>query len=289
MRPPLGWIGLGVGLIALGSAPTLLASGRMQGVEWVLFGLGWLIVLITLADFAFAHLPETGWKHLHLVGWAWGLALPYFATYFYSYSYHYRLSFPIVPLLILPTALILGLWITPERIATWRFPLRFGYVLAILGVSLHGLLIPMYDEGYGWDWWWTMPAKDDLTDASLLELVAYLEQHHPDTPPRILAPGLQRLPFFFPTWDIDITTLPRRFDEIDGVTYFIDGIESQFLYATSGRIRPFHNEFYASLRRENVSLPPLRFEDWREHFDLYRSRQSIGLSCPLSMKAWRSR
>ena len=42
------------------------------------------------------------------VGWGLALALPYFVTWFYSYSYHYRLSFAIVPLLILPTAAILA-------------------------------------------------------------------------------------------------------------------------------------------------------------------------------------
>jgi 4-amino-4-deoxy-L-arabinose transferase-like glycosyltransferase len=267
-RPNRLMLVLGVILIALGVLPTIITPGRMANLEWVAFGLGMVIICITLADFAFAHLSENAWHYVRLVGWAYALAFPYFITYFYSYSYHYRLSFPIVPLLILPTAIILGMWITPEKIKHWRFPLRFGYVFAIFVISLHGILIPLYDEGYGWDFWWTMPAKDDLSDASLIELVRYFEAvaQQGDTP-RILAPGLQRLPFFFPLWDINITTIPRTFDEAGDADYFIDGIEAQALYANTGG---FHNPFYASLRRENfLTTPPIRLEDWREHFDIY--------------------
>lgn len=267
-RPNRIFLSLGVILIALGVAPTIINPARMADLEWVAFGLGMVLIFIALADFGFAHLSERGWRFVAVIGWGYALALPYFITYFYSYSYHYRLSFPIVSLLILPTATILGLWITPEKIKQWRFPLRFGYVVAILGVSLHGILIPLYDEGYGWDFWWTMPAKDDLRDASLIELVNYFEDvaQNGDTP-TILAPGLQRLPFFFPMWDINITKIPRTFDEAGDADYFIDGVEAQALYANTGG---FHNPFYASLRRENfITAPPIRFEDWREHFDIY--------------------
>ncbi|MDX2074939.1 MAG: glycosyltransferase family 39 protein [bacterium] len=266
-RPHIGFIAIGLLLIGFGVAPTIITPSRMQGLDWVFFVLGIIIVLIALADFAFAYLPEKDWRYVRLVGWAWALAMPYFITYFYSYSYHYRLSFPIVPLLILPTAIILGVWITPARIKAWQFLLRLGYVVAIFVVSLQGILIPLYDEGYGWDFWWTMPAKGDLSDASLTEVVAYFEDvAQTGATPSILAPGLQRLPFFFPTWDINITAVPRTFADMGDADYFIDGVESQALYANTGG---FHNPFYASLRRENFTTPPIRFEDWREHFDIY--------------------
>jgi 4-amino-4-deoxy-L-arabinose transferase-like glycosyltransferase len=266
-RPHIGFIAIGLILIGLGVAPTIITPSRMQGLDWVFFVLGIIILLVAFADFAFAYLPEKDWRSVRLVGWAWALATPYFITYFYSYSYHYRLSFPIVPLLILPTAMILGVWITPERIKAWRLPIRLGYVLAIFAVSLQGILIPLYDEGYGWDFWWTMPAKGDLSDASLTEVVAYFEDvAKTGATPSILAPGLQRLPFFFPTWDINITAVPRTFADMGDADYFIDGIESQAIYANTGG---FHSPFYASLRRENFTMPPIRFEDWREHFDLY--------------------
>jgi len=266
-RPNRIFLTVGMIFVALGVLPTIITPSRMMGLDWVFFLIGITILVSTLADFGFAHLSQTGWRNLALVGWAGALALPYFITYFYSYSYHYRLSFPIVPLLILPTAIILGVWITPERIKAWRFPVRFGYVLAIFAVSLQGILIPLYDEGYGWDFWWTMPAKDNLSDASLMELVTYFEDvAETGETPSILAPGLQRLPFFFPTWDINITAIPRTFADIGDADYFIDGIEPQFLYTVTGG---FHNPFYASLRRENFTAPPIRFEDWREHFDIY--------------------
>ena len=266
-RPNRIFLSLSLILIALGVAPTIITPSRMIGIDWVFFVGGIILFFITLVDYAFAYARETDWKYIRLVGWAWALAVPYFITYFYSYSYHYRLSFPIVPLLIFPSAIILGLWITPERVKLWHFPMRLGYVFAIFAISLQGILIPLYDEGYGWDFWWTMPAKDDLRDASFLELVTYLESLPPtEKPPSILAPGLQRLPFFFPTWDINITKIPRTFEDAQGADYFIDGIESQALYANTGG---FHNPFYASLRRENFTNPPIRFEDWREHIDVY--------------------
>lgn len=268
-RPNRLILTIGVISVALGVAPTIITPARMSNLEWVAFGLGMMLILMALADFAFAHLTEQAWKLVAIVGWGYVLALPYFVTYFYSYSYHYRLSFPIVPLLILPTAMILGLWITPDKIKQWRFPLRLGYLIGILGVSLHGILIPLYDEGYGWDFWWTMPSKGDLRDASLLEVVAYFDDvaQHNGTPPSIIAPGLQRLPFFFPLWDIQTTKIPRTFADAVDADYFIDSIEAQTLYAQTGG---FHNPFYASLRRENfIKAPPIRFEDWREHFDIY--------------------
>src|SRR5262249_40417587 len=49
-------------------------------------------------------------------GWMYLLGLPYFITWFYSYSYHYRLSFAVVPLMLMPTAVILARWLAAERL-----------------------------------------------------------------------------------------------------------------------------------------------------------------------------
>jgi hypothetical protein len=53
-------------------------------------------------------------------------------------------------------------------------------------------------------------------------LQIYLDQH-PDTPMHVIAPGIKRLPFFFPLEDIQLDTLPTHLSELDGITYFIYG------------------------------------------------------------------
>ena len=47
------------------------------------------------------------------------------------------------------------------------------------------------------------------------------EQDHSE-PPVVMAPGVKRLPFFFPTGKMIINQVPTRLDELAGVTYFVD-------------------------------------------------------------------
>jgi hypothetical protein len=53
-------------------------------------------------------------------------------------------------------------------------------------------------------------------------LQKYIDEH-PNEPLSVVAPQVKRLPFFFPTVDIKIDTMPMQLDQLDGVTYFIYG------------------------------------------------------------------
>ena len=61
-----------------------------------------------------------------VTGWSLLLALPYFVTFFFSYSYHYRLGFAVVPLLCLPIAIALSQILGPDRIGRWSALITAG-------------------------------------------------------------------------------------------------------------------------------------------------------------------
>ncbi len=261
-RPARGPVLFGVALVALAVTPTILQPARMGPLEWLLLIAGAAILALALGIHAAAYLSRGGRRDVAVIGWALLLALPYFVTWFRSYSYHYRLSFAIVPLLALPAALILARWFPAERVRGWR-PRRLAVHMAlVLALGIPGVAVTIYDEGAGWDWLWTLPASNDYSRAALLGAVAalddYIDQHGE---PVIIAPGLQPLPFFFPTVNIDVTSVPRRFEDVEGADLFIDGNLAALAYEDSGDVQPFHNQWYASLRRENVTRLLARFED----------------------------
>ncbi|MFW5691820.1 MAG: ArnT family glycosyltransferase [Chloroflexota bacterium] len=267
-RPNARWTLIGCALIAGGIVPTILEPARMGLVEWAALLIGTAVITLTLGDHALAHLGRIGQRNLQLIGWASVLALPYFITWFYSYSYHYRLSFPIVPLLLLPTAVILAAWITPARVAGWRFARRLGYAALVIGLGLPAVAVSAYDANLGWDWLWTIPEDDDFSEAALLAVVDYFEDYieaH-EEPPVILAPGFQTLPFFFPTVDIRIAQTPLDLHALDGVTHFISSNEARQLY---GANVPPQSALFAGLRRENVATGPVIFQDHAFSYEIY--------------------
>ena len=139
----------------------------------------------------------------------WGLLLaaPYFVTFFFSYSYHYRLGFAALPLLILPTALALAALVQPQRMSrVWR---RM-YCAALLLLCLPGIVAVGFDARWSSIWLlrdsdlgsdWT---KQQVFNPSLMEVVAGLQdfQREHDVEPVVVAPGEERLPFFFPQMTI---------------------------------------------------------------------------------------
>lgn len=270
-RPNWRWMLLGVGLIILAVTRTIITPGRTNLLENIALILGVIVLAVMLADYAFAHADEKTKHILAKVGWSQLMALPYFITWFYSYSYHYRLSFPIVPLMILPTAVVLGYWLTPQRISAWHFPRRLAYAALVVGFALYGVAVSAYDDALGWDWLWTIPAEDDYSQAALLGVVdtiqTYIDTH--DEPPVIIAPGMQTLPFFFPFLDIRTTETPMETVEIGGATHFIyGGIETPYQYALAGiepdfegERLPYWSQMFTSLYRENVAEPFIVFED----------------------------
>jgi len=215
---------IGLALVLAGLLPTILDPRRLGLIEWVLLAAGAAVLYRTLKPL------HTNIPRLPTIAWALLLALPYFVTWFYSYSYHYRLSFTIVPLLLLPTAAILGCWLTAERIARWARPARVIYGAAIALIALPGVVSTLYDGSAGWNWLWNGELTDDFSkyrsgNAALMWVVDGLQKYideHPGEELVVAAPGVERLPFFFPLADIRVDDAPTRWSQLEGVTYFID-------------------------------------------------------------------
>jgi len=259
---------IGLVLVLAGLLPSIYNTGRvgiienrMGAFEWLSLGAGGAILCIALWRWAADRWTEEGRRAVAMIGWALALALPYFVTWFFSYSYHYRLSFAIVPLLILPTAVILAKWterFSPQRhrghreesqsensrsspfsglvVAGSRTALASGglrqtvWLIAITALAIPGIIAPLYDVNAGWDWLWTDKLPDDHAryasgNAALMTVVdglqAYLDTR--DEPLSVVAPGIERLPFFFPLEDIQIGAMPTRLDDLEGMTYFVYG------------------------------------------------------------------
>ncbi|MBL8160772.1 MAG: glycosyltransferase family 39 protein [Anaerolineae bacterium] len=202
-----------------------ITDNRMGALEWLALAAGAGLVAHTLWQYARERWTPEGRQIAERLGWLLLLALPYFITWFYSYSYHYRLSFAIVPLLLLPTAVILARWSE-----SWlqRGVGRVLWSVAIIALAVPAIFNPLYDKNAGWNWLWTDMLPDDTArytsgNRALMTIVdglqQYLDAH--DEPLRVIAPGMKRLPFFFPLEDIQIDTMPTRLDDLTGATYFI--------------------------------------------------------------------
>jgi 4-amino-4-deoxy-L-arabinose transferase-like glycosyltransferase len=216
---------IGLALVLAGLLPSIFNLHRMGVIEWLALAVGSLLLFVAL--FPLVRRSDAARPIATKLGWALALALPYFVTWFYSYSYHYRLSFAIVPLMILPTAVILDHWI--PHISNWSKKLQIVYLFGITLIGLPGIVSAFYDQNAGWDWLWTDKLPDDMAryqsgNPALISVVEglqiYLDEH--DAPMVVVAPGVRRLPFFFPIEDIRINEAPTRLSQLDGVTYFID-------------------------------------------------------------------
>ncbi|TVR24512.1 MAG: phospholipid carrier-dependent glycosyltransferase [Anaerolineaceae bacterium] len=290
-RPDWRWVSVGAALIALGVVPTIITPARMAALEWLALGAGVAVMVATLADFAAVNLREDGRRALRRIGWAGLLALPYFITWFHSYSYHYRLSFAIVPLMALPVAVVLGRWFTPERIGGWVRPRRWLYALAVLAVALPGASIALYDEADGWDWLWTRPPEDDYSRAAILSLAQQFREYEAQTgqPPVVIAPGIQRLPFFFIEGDIRITDLPMRTTSIPPeATHFVFGrpdtvdfYARQGIYPDfEGEPLPYQSQWFNALWRENVTLERIEHRDFTYLYTVYTIDPALRFEIP---------
>ena len=221
--------------------------------------------------------------------WAFSLALPYFVTWFYSYSYHYRLGFAIAPLLILPTALALSKGLTIERIRGWlpRRRMVYGGILLLLG--LPGIAAAAVDVN--WSKVWLLQAgldsrmkKYQVFNPSLVEMVFGLrdDMAEADQPLVVLAPGEQRLPFFFPQTPI-IDRLAQDLDEYEalGATHFIYGAKARKAYQQAG-IDPAQTQLVAALGRQDLFTKTRSHYDGTFSYELYRSKDMARRHAPPS-------
>lgn len=270
--------GLGVGLVALALVPSILSPRRMTVIEFALLGAGMVALGITvrrmMRDLWDDDLRETAAK----LGWAVALGLPYFVTWFYAYSYHFRLSFAVVPLLILPTAVILAHIFTRERvgsIAVNSGVRRLAYFGLICIVAVPGIISPISDLNGGGDYLWTGKYPDDTAryrsgNEALMTVVDGLQvwlDDHPGERLVVSAPEVNRLPFFFPLEDIRVEALPTRLDQIADAAYFVYGTpESAGEYQS---VPPRGNQVIGALNRNDIMRRAWGADDGIFRYDVY--------------------
>ena len=218
-------------------------------------------------------------RELRLIGWALLLALPYFATWFYSYSYHYRLGFAIVPLLSLPTAIALSKWLSSERMRGWPPIQRMSYHSILLLLGIPGIIAVAVDVN--WSSVWLLQEhlnspirKYQAFNPSLVEVVFGLRDYmaEADKQPIVLAPGEERLHFFFPQMQI-IDRLLQGLDEYEalGATHFIYGAKAREAYQQAG-IDPSKTQLVAALGRYDLFTKEKYHYDGTFSYELYQSR-----------------
>jgi hypothetical protein len=179
------------------------------------------------------------------------LVVPYWITWFWSYSYHPRLAFAIVPLQFFILALLIARLVDrlPDRVNRPVLLRRAAFVIliAFIGVGLWAVV----DETV--PYWLTGELVDDndkhlASNYALTRTVNLLRADFEaedivnpddvDDPPRpinIVAPGNLRLPFFFPELPINTDPVTDLAVLDDGVTHFIDGFEADLVYDAIGQ------------------------------------------------------
>ena len=217
-------------------------------------------------------------KLLGITGWSSLLALPYFVTFFLSYSYHYRLGFAIVPLMIMPTAIALGHIVTSERIHAWRPYLRRSYYLLLALLAMPGLIAVAVDVNWSRVWLGddrldNPQSKYQVFNPSLMEMVFGLNEFllESEIEPLVLAPGEERLHFFFPQMAIVDSQL-QTLDEFEqsGATHMIYGAKARQAYLHAG-IDPQQTQLVAALgRRDFFDLKKWHYQGTFS-YELYQS------------------
>lgn len=263
-------IALALLLIAAGLLPTILQPRRMTILEFAALFAGAGLLVRVLVPYARQHWSAEQRQAAVRIGWGLALALPYFVTWFYSYSYHYRLSFAIVPLLILPSAAIIAAW--SGVLAGWR---RVVWRIALVLLAVPGIVSAVYDINAGWDYLWTDALPDDTSryrsgNAALMNVVDGLDlwkQEHPGETLRVTAPRVDRLPFFFPEDEINVRDTFTRLSDLEGMAYLVYGApESMGAYQ---HISPFENQVISALGRGDVMRRAWGMDDGNFRYDVY--------------------
>jgi hypothetical protein len=164
----------------------------------------------------------------------WALLLPYGVVWFFNFSYHYRLSFAIVPLAAVQVAALIDGWLWG-----WLASSRTGRiagvlaVLAVIGVAMAAMSehsIEAWRDG-------ELPddtAKHDRSDPALMVVVHALEDYAAEHgQPVVAIPGEDRLPFFFLDWDIrnsrDPDAIPTSVEDLGDADIYIESSPGMFL------------------------------------------------------------
>ncbi len=213
------------------------AAGRMGPRDWALAVAG-IALLAWAGRSAWVRLAaerrETAW----VIG---GLTLPYAVVWFLDFSYHYRLSFAIVPLMIALAAALVEGWLWPW-LASRRVRRTLGglALAALTGIALAAALeftVTAWRNG-------GLPddrAKYDAGNPSLMRVVHMLERYADEHgAPVVAIPGEERLPFYFPDWEIRnsraFAALPTRLEDLDGVDVYVQTSVGRMLTRYAGLV-----------------------------------------------------
>jgi hypothetical protein len=272
---------LGTGLMLFGALPSVFDPRRLMLLDWLLLGIGIVCVGWSLWSWWQAASDRDDARaqavriRLATFFWLALLGLPYFVTWFYSYSYDARLSFVIVPLMLLPSALVASIWVRRLLARRWLV-VNLAVAAAALALATPGMFQPLYDGATGWDGLWSGELPNDLEkqrsgNQALLRVVdglqIYLDEYGDDEPLRVVAPGVQTLPFFFPTEDIRIDPVPWGLSELEGVTYFVDSVV-ELPERLAGR-SILDNQVLGALRREDIMRRAWWHDDGTFSYDVY--------------------
>lgn len=277
---------IGIALILAGVlASSSLFPGRFDPPESHISPLEAICIALGLCLTGFSLRSALNWRAnpaaaqtLGLILWPFLLALPYFVTWFYSYSYHYRLGFAIVPLLILPTAIALSKGLSLKRIRGWLPVQRSGYYVILLLLGLPGIAAVAVDSS--WSSVYLLQAgldspvkKYQAFNPSLIEMVLGLRDYmaESDKAPVVLAPGEERLSFFFPQMRI-IDRPAQRLDAYEALaaTHFIYGAKARAAYEQAG-IDPAQTQLVSALGRQDLFTKAKHHYDGTFSYELYQS------------------
>lgn len=255
-RTRIGLPLLALALLLAGTLPSALKPDALhQGSlfwNWVRGDLGasrpmhlldWLLVIAGLGLLAW--LSRDYWLRWNRDRWTtlgllWALLLPYAVVWFLDFSYHYRLSFAIVPLVGVQFAALIDGWAW-DWFASARLrqglaaSLTAGIVAVAVAAGVQHSAKVWLKGGLPDD-----TAKYDSGNPALMTVVHMLERYAQENgkPPVVMIPGEDRLPFFFPTWDIrnsrERKDLPTRLEDLKGVDIFINSSVMLFLEQRAG-------------------------------------------------------
>lgn len=220
------------------------------------------------------------------IGWAFVLALPYFITWFYAYSYHYRLSFAIVPLLMLPSAFLISHYaysINWQKGIRWLVPVS-GFALIVLVIVPLPIRTSTPEGIPPWELVATYPddrSKYIKTNGTLMLLVDELNVYQERTgiTPVVVAPGEQQLPFFFPLWNMQEDSLPTRLSDLDGATHYLYGTLAGYRYKDAG-IPALQNQVVSSLGRSDVLKRTVFHDEGIFRVELYENHSATRFDYP---------
>jgi hypothetical protein len=138
-----------------------------------------------------------------------------------------------VPLLAVQVAALIDEWVWPWS-QSYRLA-RLAGAVVIVGMLALALAAGLeYSASY---WFEDRPDNDDtvkydLSNPSLMVVVHMLEQYDREVgQPKVVIPGEDRLPFFFPTWDINTSreNLPVTVEDLGDADIFINSSVFEFL------------------------------------------------------------